>query len=504
MGRSEKVVLAVDAGSGGGRALVIDLGGRLLSSSVRKWEYETPADAGPMAKEFDPREFWRIICELVREAIAQANVSPSDIIAVSSASQREGVVFLDAEGRELYAGPNVDIRALIEGFAIDAECGEDVYRITGHGPSLLFTPARLKWFQANRPEVYERIDTVLTISDWIVYRLSGERVGEASCMSDSGLMDIHEVAWSAHLIDRLDLPSKVCPPVVTAGTRVGTVTETAAKGCGLAAGTTVVAGGADSQCGLLGMGVGGPGEVGIVAGWSGVVQIVTAEPVIDGKGRLWSGCHVLPGRWVLESNAHETGGAYSWLRDLLLGDVLDDQQAYLKMDAMAQDVPVGAEGVVAFIGPRLMDISRLKPLVGGFVFSITPSVASVEKKHLIRAGVENVCFALKGNLGQLEEVSGLQPSMVCVGGGLAQSDFLVQTLADVLARPIVAFQVRHVTSWGAAMCAAVGGGAYSDLPQAMSAMRPDSKHVAPDPERAGAYDACFERWLEVAGALDQL
>ena len=226
-----------------------------------------------MGKEFNPGKFWDIICRLIRESIKKADISPVDIIAVSSASQRQGVVFLDKKGHELYAAPNTDLRAIMEGFAIDGECGDEVYRITGHKPSLLFTPARLKWFQANYRRIYEKIATALSIGDWITYRLSGERVAEVSCVADLGLVDIHEVKWSDTLGERLQLSREVCPMIVTAGTRVGWITSEAVRKTGLSAGTVVVAGGADTQCGLLGMGVKDKGEVGIAERGPGFARI---------------------------------------------------------------------------------------------------------------------------------------------------------------------------------------------------------------------------------------
>ena len=137
---SDRYVLAVDAGSSGGRALVFDLQGNMLSSVAREWAYHVPDEAGPLGKEFSPEEFWGYICGLILEAVREAAVAPADIVAVSSASQRQGVVFLDSNGIELYAGPNTDLRAIIEGFSIDGQHGSEVYGITGHAPSLMLTP----------------------------------------------------------------------------------------------------------------------------------------------------------------------------------------------------------------------------------------------------------------------------------------------------------------------------------------------------------------------------
>ena len=506
---SAKYVLAIDAGSGGGRALVIDLRGKLVSSASQDWSYDVPADAGPMGKEFDPEKFWGIICQLIAEAVKKAAVAASDIVAVSADSQRQGMVFLDKEGKELYAGPNTDIRAIVEGFSIDGEFGSEVYSITGHAPSLIFAPARLTWFKANRPKVYERIATVLSISDWVIYRLSGERVGEASCVSGIGLVDVCDLKWSTRLAEMLELPQGVCPEIATAGTFVGTVTPAAAEQTGLAPGTSVVVGGADTQCGLLGMGVKDERQVGIVAGWSGPIQMVTAEPIIDSKRRIWTTCHVLPGKWILDSNAQQSGGAYRWLKGILfaesdIDESNDSGETYALMDELAQDVPPGSGGVLAFIGPTVMDMTLMRISIGGFIFPVTPSVTDIKREHLIRAALENLAFAFKANCVQLEEISRLRVKEVSIGGGLAQSRCLVQILSDVLGMPVTTFGVRHVTSWGTAMCAAVGGGAYPDLERAIEAMSPKSRIVEPNPQRVQEYTPCYERWLSTAGWLGKL
>jgi autoinducer 2 (AI-2) kinase len=501
---SDKFVLAVDAGSSGGRALVFDLRGSMRASVLREWSYDVPEDAGPMAKEFSPDEFWSHICELIAQAIREAGVSPADILAVSSASQRQGVVFLDEDGRELYAGPNTDLRAIIEGFGIDGQHGSEVYGITGHAPSLMLSPAKLHWFKANRPDIYDRIATALSISDWVTYRLSGSMVGEASCISSIGLLDVCELSGSDWLEEMLGLPAGICPQVASAGTKVGTVSPAAAEQSGLAPGTAVVVGGADSQCALLGMGVVDEGQVGIVAGWSGSIQMVTSEPIIDSEGRTWTTCHVLPQKWILESNAQQCGGSYSWLREALFGGSDEDADTYALMDRMAEEAAPGAGGVLGFIGPMLMDMRRMKISLGGFIFPVTPSITDVKKEHFVRAALENLAFAFKSNCDQLEEISGRKIDGVKIGGGLAQSRCLVQMLSDVLGLPVTAFDVRHVTSWGTAMCAAVGAGVYDGFAQAFEAMSPSPSVVEPNPDGVEQYAPLYARWLRLVDWLDRL
>lgn len=500
---ADRYVLAIDAGSSGVRSLVTDLQGHPVSFSWQEVSSDTPEEVAPFGRQFDPVVLWDTVCQTVRKALAEAAVPADSIAAVSAASLRLGVVFLDKDGSELYIGPNNDVRALMEGLTIDGECGPDVCRITGHMPSFLFTPARLRWFQAKHPDIYQRIATVLSINDWIVYRLCGERVGEVSGSCDMGLVDVSRADWSAELVETLDLPRDVYPQRVVAGTRVGAVTAAASAQTGLAAGTHVVAGGADTQSGLLGMGVKNSGQVGIVAGWSTPVQMVTERPMVDLKGRLWSCCHILPGKWVLESNAGESGRIYRWLYGITC-DRAESKELYDSLDRLAEGASPGADGVLAFLGPKVMDMSHLGPSLGGFMFTITTSITNVEKKHLVRAALENLCFALKANCERLKEVSRLEVKDISIGGGLAQSGLLMQMLSDTLGIPVSVFDVAQVSAIGAAMCAATGAGAYHSLEQAMEAMRPRPATVEPDPQRSRDYAPLYARWRTTYKWLEDL
>lgn len=501
---ASKYVLAIDAGSSGCRASVFDVAGSVVSSASREWTYDSPPEVAPLGREFDPAAFWNTVCQVTQESVIKAGVNPSDILAVSSASQRHGVVFLDRAGNELYGGPNTDLRALMEGLSIDARHGRELRCITGHSPAFLFVPAKLQWFKNNRPAVYDRIATILTINNWILYRLSGRCVAEPSSDSDTGLVDIGGSCWSPHLQETFDLAQGICPEMTVAGTCVGVVSKEASGQTGLAPGTLVIVGGADTQCGLLGMGVRDRGQVGIVAGWSAAIQMVTGGPVVDSSGRIWSSCHVLPGKWVLESNAAEAGGAYEWLNRLLFEGSWQREDAYAVMDKMAAESPAGSDGAVAFIGPRIMDMTRLRPLLGGFLFPITPSVTAVERRHMVRAAVENLCFAFKANCRQLEETSRLKMESVSIGGGLARSQVLGQILADVLAMRVDYHGSANVTSRGVAMCAAVGAGVYPDLVRAGDGMGPKPRVIAPEEHGVHEYEGRYEKWLKMVGWLDRL
>ena len=247
-----RYVMAFDAGTGAGRCVITDIQGHFVSSAYAEWGYTAPPEAPEYGQAFEPEEFWSILARLSREAIAKGKVDPAAIVGVSTTSQREGMVFIDADGKEIYAGPNVDGRGFAERQQLQP-IAEEVRSITGLRPFGLYGLSRLAWFKKHDPATYERIHRVMMISDWIAYRLSGVPASEPSVASSSQLLSLAERDWSRRVMALGELRTDIFPPVYEAGTRIGTVTKQAAEDTELTVGAAVAAGGGDTQIGLLGM-----------------------------------------------------------------------------------------------------------------------------------------------------------------------------------------------------------------------------------------------------------
>ena len=112
------------------------------------------------------------------------------------------------------------------------------------------------------------------------------------------------------------------------------MTARAAAATGLPEGTPVFAGGADTESALLGAACTSTGQIGAVLGTTTPVQMVVGTPLLDPDCNLWTSSHVVPERWVLESNGGDTGSTYRWLLELMCGGV-DDGAHALAEAAMA-------------------------------------------------------------------------------------------------------------------------------------------------------------------------
>jgi sugar (pentulose or hexulose) kinase len=303
-------------------------------------------------------------------------------------------------------------------------------------------------------------------------------------------------AWSAEVLDALDIPRGVLPAVCAAGTPVGRVTSAAALATGLPEGTPVHAGGADTESALLGSGVSEAGETGAVLGTTTPVQMVIDRPLVDPAANLWTSCHVVPGRWVLESNCGDTGGSYRWLLELLFG--ADDVDAHARADAAAASVGDDGRAVFSHLGPGVFDLGTMNPFQPAALLFRFPLLHfdRPTRADLLRGFFENVAFAVRGNCEQIAAVAGAPLPRLWVSGGMTQSPTLLALLAATLQVPLVVADVPESASLGSAVLAAVGAGVHADVADALAAMV-RTRTVEPETARGGLLDERYARWREL-------
>src|SRR4029077_10967329 len=159
-------------------------------------------------------------------------------------------------------------------------------------------PARFLWIAKHEPDTFAAIAHVGMLRDWVLTRLCGEFATDPSLGSSSGMFDLAERTWSEHVLELIGLEPSLFPPVREPGTISGSVTRAAADQTGLAEGTPCVIGGADTQLGLLGIGVVEAGRFTVVGGSFWQHTAVVEAPVIDPQARLRTLCHAVPERWM--------------------------------------------------------------------------------------------------------------------------------------------------------------------------------------------------------------
>ncbi|MFW9799113.1 MAG: FGGY-family carbohydrate kinase, partial [Candidatus Thorarchaeota archaeon] len=465
----------------------------------RPWSYETPAFL-EIAKEFDPSHFWDLICTVTREAVSAAGTSASKLEAVATTSQRHGIVLLDSDGKELYAGPNSDARGAMTQYVIEEALGNRFLEITGCWPPMMFAPSRLAWFEEEEPELREKVAHLLPISDWITYRLSGEFVTEPSSASATGLLDIKNRNWSDEVLNSLNIDAGILPEIHQAGDAVGEITSEAAEASRLPKGLPVVQGGADTHCALLTCQA-EAGQIAVVAGSTTPVMMITDELVCSADQKVWSAAHILPGFWTVESNAMMTGAYIEWVIGLLCERAENPERCREEtLDSLSEileNVAPGSNETFAALGPTAMNTHRITQIPFArvhFPQPALPQVIPLNSANLIHAVLENIAYSVRENYEQLVELK--EPSVVKAVGGVTKSNVWVQILANVLGRNVRTPVQSEGSLLGAAICAAQGAGWYAGFKEASGAMVRWQETVQPD-ERMNEYNSYYLRWKEI-------
>lgn len=495
MSSSADLFLGIDLGTSSLKLLAIDAAGTVVAEARAAYRTLMPQ---PGWAEQQPEDWWQALCSACGELWA-AGLRPASIAAIGFSGQMHGAVLLDRGGEPLRpciiwsdqrTAPQI---AVVEQALPRAK----LLAITGNAPNTSMTALRLLWVRQHEPLLYARLATVLLPKDYLRWRLSDTLASDPTDASGTLLLDLQRRHWSDTVLRAFQIEPALLPALAECSEQTGTVSQAAARATGLLAGTPLVAGGGDTECAALGLGLGGavgPDAPLLAAlGTAGQLFAVTERPVIDPQGRLNSFCHVVPGRWHLMGAILAGGLSLQWLRNTLAGGGEQPTVAALLGEAAS-----AAPGEVLFL-PYLLGerTPHLDPLARGVFFGLR---ADHGRGDLTRAVLEGVAFALRDGLGLLGDL-GITRSRVRLAGAAARSTLWRQIHADVFGLPCAVGVTDHGSAYGAALLAAVGVAALPSVEAAANLAATTSAVVLPDAERHTYYHACYERYVALYHAL---
>ena len=484
--------LAFDFGTSQLRVAAGKATGPPVVVASRPIDYYRPPGGPDAALEFDAPHAWKLAVEAANEAIRGSEVPADSIKGIGVTSQRHGLVLLDGDGNELYAGPNKDQRAAFQGGVIDELVGDDLWNLTGHGPGLLTWWARLLWMKEEAPRLFERIRWACGIADWLTYRLTGELTTNLALAVDSGVNELTTGQPAGTIAETLGIDVSMFPPASSSGNIIGKLSKVVADELGLPTGVPVVKAGPDTQTALVGMGVSGPGHAGIATGWSTPVQLVTDQPALDSTRTLWTGRHVVGDRWVVEGNSGVMGGAYDWLMSMI-GGPGDRSETMARLDAEAGRVEPGARGVAAHLGPALVRYDEVGLRPGGLLFPVPLAFELPDGASIVRASLESFAFAIRQILDRIQVASG-PAETVSVGGGLTRSKTFLDVLANVVEAPLYVSGSPEVTLLGTITLAAAAVDDGPGLEDGLLARRTELRQLQPSSALVEEYRYLFDAW----------
>ncbi|MEZ5380875.1 MAG: glycerol kinase GlpK [Microthrixaceae bacterium] len=482
------VVIALDAGTTGVRALALDGGARTIGWAYREFTQHFPR---PGWVEHDAAEIASVTTEVLTELTASLD---EPVAAVGITDQRETVVaWSRSTGQPLHRAIVWQDRRTAQRCDQLAEQGhlEMVRSRTGLVLDPYFSASKLEWMFTEGGVERSPDLAVGTIDSWLLWHLTG---GATHATDDTNacrtmLYDLSTGDWDDELCELFGVPRAALPEIQPSSGRFGT----AAAGRGLPEGTPISGIAGDQQAALFGQACFREGMAKNTYGTGSFVMMncgsTRPEPV---DGLLTTVAWSLPGAadrditYALEGSIFVTGAAVQWLRDGL--DIIDEA-AEVGPLAESVDDSGGVVMVPAFTG---LGSPWWDPYARGMVLGITRGST---KAHLARAVLESIAFQTRDVVDAMTAATGAALPELRVDGGASAADLLLQIQADQLRVPVQRSEVRETTAQGAAFLAGLAEGYWDSLDDVSDAWASGGRFDATEGSAEQA-DQSYGRWLD--------
>lgn len=465
-----KYLLGIDIGTTSLKGCVFDERGKELASVTKAYTLLTEGER----VEFPAEKYFELFQEAYDELSAQF---PITSFAIDT--QGETLIFLDKQGQPLMnAIVWLDNRAETEAKAIEAAFGlQAVYEITGQTEVPAGYPApKILWLKNNRPDLFKKLDKVVLLEDYLLYRITGKFVCERSLYSSTLYLDIRTGGYWKEMLDFIGVDESYLPTLCESGEKVGEYQ-----------GAVVCTGALDQISGFIGSGIIREGMVSEMTGTALAVCALSKVIPPYFEGIKVPAYYVAKDKYCLLMWAPTAGMVMEWFKKNFCAD-LD----YKTMDDAAAKIPLGSEDLT--ISPNMrgsvmpVNDSELKGGVYGMDLKHT-------RAHFARAIMESIACLLRQYLECLQLPV---DEIISIGGG-SKSGVWRQIKADITGKKVVTLKNKETGCLGTAIYAGYGAGIYQDIDGAVSKLVEKKDVVEPIAERFEA-DRVYDRYI----ALDTL
>jgi len=451
-------VAAIDQGTTSTRCMIFDHSGRVVSVDQKEHEQIFPK-AGWV--EHDPEEVWSNTRQVAAGALAKADLTTSDVVAVGITNQRETAVVWDkTTGKPVY-------NAIVwQDTRTDKICqelealggGQERYREkTGLPLATYFSGPKVRWILDNVDGARAKAEAgdllFGNMDTWVLWNMTGGvdggvHVTDPTNASRTLLMDLDTLTWDEDIAAEMKIPLSMLPEIKSSSEVYGQVRER-----GALAGLPIAGILGDQQAATFGQACLSPGEAKNTYGTGNFVLLNTGtEKVLSNNGLLTTVCYKIGTNdtiYALEGSIAVTGSLVQWLRDNL---GMIGTAAEIEDHARTVEDNGGAYFVPAFSGlfaPYWRSDAR------GAIVGLT---RYVNKGHLARAVLEATAFQSREVIDAMNADSGVALTSLKVDGGMVVNELLMQFQADILGVPVIRPVVAETTALGAAYAAGLAVG----------------------------------------------
>ena len=468
------VILAIDQGTSGTTALLVDRMGTVVG---RGYQEITCGYPQPGWVEQDAEELWHRTLYAIAEALGA--VDGATVEAIGIANQRETTLLWDRQTGQPVAPAIVwqCRRTSLLCERLRAEGLTDAVRErTGLVIDPYFSATKILWLFENVPGVAERAQNGQlcfgTIDSWLLWKLSGGRVHRTddTNASRSMLFNIDERRWDHTLLSALDIPASILPEVGSSSSLHGATAPLALPGgASLRSGIPVAGIAGDQQAALFGQACFSPGMVKCTYGTGAFLLLnVGSKSVRSHAGLLTT---LACGRnaetvYALEGSVFIAGAAIQWLRD-----ALGLMRSAAESESLARSIPDtgGVYFVPAFVG---LGAPYWDPAARGAILGLS---RGTDRRHIVRAALEAIAYQTRDVVDAMAVDADGPIHELRVDGGAAANGFLDQFQADLLGVPVLRPAMIETTGLGAAYLAGLAVGFWQSTDEITHLWRLDHR-----------------------------
>jgi len=552
---TKKYVIGLDYGSDSGRAVVVDVAtGEEIASSVMNYPRWMEAKyCDPVKNQYrqHPLDYIEVMEYLIKDALAKSPKGVAgSLVGISFDTTGSTPVLTDEHGTplallpEFAENPNAmfvlwkDHTAVKEAAEINKLVKKwdiDYSQYEGGIYSSEWVWAKMLHVLREDESVRNKAVSWIEHCDWMSAVLTGKlkptEVVRSRCSAGHKAM-WHE-SWnglpSEEFLTSLDpllkgYRNQLFTDTYTSDVSVGNLTLEWANRLGLSTDVVVGVGAFDCHMGAVG------GEVtpNILARAIGTstcdIMIASYDQVGD---KLIPGIcgqvdgSVVPGYVGLEAGQSAFGDLYAWFknvvawpienilskttlidevtREKLIGEAIS--QIIPELSKEAEKIPIEESTIVAvdwMNGRRTPDANQeVKGAIAGLTLGSSAP-------RIFRALVEATAFGSKAIVDRFVREGVEIKGIIGLGGVAKKSPFVMQTLADVLNKPIKVARTEQTCAFGAAMFAAVAAGVYKTVGEAQKAMGQGfDMEYTPNPDHVKKYLEIYENYVKLGAFTEK-
>lgn len=547
-------VIGLDYGTDSVRAVLIDTdNGNEIASHVcyyKRWKNKEYCNASLNQFRQHPLDHIEGLETTIKYIVENSKVSPSEIKSICIDTTGSSPVPVNQEGtplaltKEFENNPNAmmvlwkDHTAINEANEINEIAanwgGEDVTKYVGGIYSSEWFWAKILHIARTDAAVKNAAYTWLEHCDLMTFLLIENK--DLKSFKRSRCAAGHKAMWHQDwnglppekFLEKLDpylaqLRPKLYHETYTSDVVAGNLSAEWAERLGLTTTTVVAVGTFDAHSGAVGAKIDEHTLVRVM-GTSTCDIIVGSETEIGSKtvrgicGQVDGS--VLPGFIGLEAGQSAFGDVLAWYKELLLwptdallnnSKTVSDQQKQalkeeiednliIKLTEEAQKIPLSESIPIALDwinGRRTPDANQ----------EVKSAIANLslgtKAPHLFKSLVNAICFGSKKIVDRFEEEGIKINSVIGIGGVARKSPFIMQTLANVLNKPIKVAESDQAPALGAAIYAAVAAGIYPNVIEASKKMGSDfESEYFPQLDQVAAYNKLFVAYEQLGTFAD--